>query len=458
MAIQALAENPVDQSNQPMFSKNDLKKLIVPLVIEQALTVTVGMIDTVMVASVGESAVSGVSLVDTINLLLINLFTALASGGAIVAGQYLGRREKANSNHAAKQLCVAILFLSVTIMALAMAFNGPILSLFFGKIEADVMSNARSYFYITALSYPFIALYNAAAALFRGMGNSKVAMINALIMNLLNIIGNATFIYGFQWGAFGAGLSTLISRAIAATVMMWMLRNPKWEISVRSYSLRDIDFGMIKRILRIGIPSGLENSMFQIGRIILTSLVSGMGTVSIAAHAVANSLTGIAVIPGQAIGLAMITVTAQCVGAGEHDQANGHIKYLLKLSQLFMLAINVLIMVCMNPILGLYRLSEASLRYAWQIMLLHGIGAATIWTMSLTLPNALRAAGDAKYTMTVSIFSMWVFRIGCSYLLAYVFDMGVLSVWIAMVVDWAVRGICFTWRWLRGRWKNIILL
>lgn len=441
-----------------LFSRLDLRKLIIPLIIEQALALSVGMIDTVMVANAGAEAVSGVALVETVNILLINLFTALATGGAIVAGQYLGMRDTAAGNRAARQLVIVVTALSLAVMAVCLLLNGPILRVLFGQLSPGVMASARTYFYVTAVSYPFIALFNVAAALFRCMGNTRTAMANALVMNMANIIGNWLFMFDFGMGVFGAALSTLLSRMLAAFSMLWMLRSPRNDIYVRSYSLRRLDLSMIRRILRIGIPNGLENSVFQFGRIIVTGLVAAHGTASIAAHATANSLTGIEVIPGQAIGLALLTVVARCVGAGEYGQAKRYTRQLMGLAYLAMLALNAAMLVVLKPVLGLYSLSGESTELAYSIMLVHGIAATTIWTPSFVLPNALRAAGDVRFPMAVSIASMFIFRIGVSYLLVYTLEMGAISVWLAMVADWAVRSVCFLWRWRSGKWENMTVV
>jgi putative MATE family efflux protein len=437
-----------------MFSEGYLRKLIIPLMIEQALRLTVGTLDIIMVASAGERAVSGVSLVDVINVLVIFLFTALAAGGAIVAGQYLGARDRGNSLHAAKQLVAVTFFVSVFIMAVCLLLNRQILSFFFGNVEEDVMESARIYFYLTALSYPFIAMFNSAGALFRGMGDSKTAMINALIMNGLNIGMNALFIYVMGLGVFGAALATLISRIAAASSMMWMLKNPNLEIFVRSYSLRDTDFLMIKRILRIGIPQCLESCIYQVGRIIMAGLVAVFGTASIAAHAVGTSLTGLEIIPGYALGLAITAVVAQCVGAREYGQAEYYTRYLVKKSYVWMAVLNLSILIIIKPILNLYGLSAETFSMSLQIMLVHGIASMVIWPVSFTLPSAFRAAGDVKYPMYVAIFSMFAFRVGFSFIFAYTLNLGVLSVWLAMVVDWVFRSICFVSRWHSGKWKN----
>ncbi|MGO0907108.1 MATE family efflux transporter [Clostridioides difficile] len=440
---------------QGMFSKRSLRKIVIPLIVEQTLMLSIGMFDTLMVSSAGESAVSGVSIVDTINTLLICLLTALATGGAIVAGQYLGSKDSEKSKLAGKQLLIVSLGISLLFMSVCLIFNGQILSLFFGNIELDVMRNARTYFYITTVSFPFIAIYSSSVALFRAMGDTKTAMVSSFIMNIINIGINALLIYGLGLGVLGAALGTLTARIVGATTTMIILHNPKLPISIRLYPFWNIDFDIVKNILKISIPASLENSIFQIGRIILTSLIAIFGTSAITANAVTGSLINVATIPGQALGLAITTVVAQCVGAKEFEHATLYTKYLLKLSWIYMIVLNIGILLLLKPILGLYNLSDVTLSLTFTIMIIHISGWITIWPMSFALPNAFRAAGDVKYPMMISIFSMIVFRIGCSYLLAYGLGIGVLSVFIAMLMDWTFRSICFFWRWRSGKWKVI---
>lgn len=437
-----------------MFTKQDLRKLIIPLIIEQVLAMTIGMIDTMMVSSCGEAAVSGISLVDTINILLINIFSALATGGAVVASQYIGRKDRNNANKAAKQLIFVTGALAVVIMIVCLLIKRPLLSLIFGKIDETVMSNAQIYFTVSAISYPFIALYNAGAALFRAMGNSKISMYSSIVMNLINIVGNALLIYVFNMGVLGAALATLFSRIVGAVTMLLLLRNEQLAISVRHYSSFKFDFKMIKTILHIGIPNGLENGMFQIGKILVAGIVTSFGTASIAANAVANNIAGLEIIPGAAMGLAIVTVVGQCVGANDYKQAKYYAKYLMKLTFLFMFIVNISIFALGKPILSLYSLSNETMDIAYQLLTLHSIFAILIWPFAFTLPNVFRAANDAKFTMMISIFSMWTFRICSCFYLAYYLDLGVLGVWLAMFLDWAFRAICFIWRWHSEKWMN----
>lgn len=437
-----------------LFSNKDLKRLIIPLVIEQLLAVTVGFADTIMVSSVGEAAVSAVSLVDGINILLINIFAALGTGGAVVAAQFIGQGSHDKARYSAKQLILVTAILSFLIMLVVIAFNASLLHLIFGNVEIDVMKNAEIYFLFSAMSYPFIALYNAGAALFRAVGNSKISMINSAIMNAINIILNAIFIFGFHWGVFGAVFATLIARAIACCVILYMLSRSHNELCVNDYLHWKFDFVYIKKILTIGIPSGLENGMFQFGKILVQSLIATFGTYSIAANAVSNNLAQMQIIPGMAMGLAMVTVVGQCVGARDYDQAKYYIKKLMKMTYLSMLGLIAVLLITTPAILKCYSLSTQTTDLAYQCIFMHGIMAATIWPLSFTFPNALRASNDAKYTMIVSAASMWVFRFCLSYVLGQYLNMGLLGVWVAMFVDWGVRVIFFVWRYYSGKWMN----
>ncbi|MDR0861642.1 MAG: MATE family efflux transporter [Oscillospiraceae bacterium] len=437
-----------------LFTKKDLRKLIIPLVIEQTLGLTVGMFDAIMVSFAGESAMAGVSLVDTIAILLINLFSAFASGGAILVGQFIGAKDDKDASLAARQLVNVSLLISVAITVLCMTLNAQILGLFFGGVNADVMSSARSYFYITTLSYPAVALFNACAALFRGTGNSKTPMVNSLIMNGINIVGNAIFIYGFNMGAFGAGLSTTIARYVAAVTMLVMLRNPKLVISVRSYRFWVLDWPMIRHILRYGVPNGLENSLFQVGKIILAGLVATLGTASIAANSVINNLGGIEVIPGSAMGIALTTVVAQCVGAHEYEQARKYIKQLMLITYAGMIAFSVLMYAASPLLLRVYNLSDETFRLASKIMLIHSIGTALVWTTAFVPASALRAAGDVVYPMVIAIVSMMVCRVGFSYLFVYTTDWAIMSVYAGILIDWTFRSVLYMKRYLSGKWRR----
>ena len=446
----------LDRSNL-LFSRDALIRLIIPLIIEQLLLMTVGMADTVMVTTAGEATVSGVSLVDNINTLIIQIFSALSTGGAVVVAQYLGRQETHSAKTAAKQLLYAMTGISVVLMILALIFRQHILSVIFGQVEPAVMDSALVYFLLTAAAYPFMGIYNAGAALFRAMGNSKVSMINSFIINVINILVNAILIFGFGMGAAGAGIGTLASRIAAAVIIMVMLRHPGLTVQVDDIFHFEFNGSMIRRILFIGIPTGMENGMFQAGKLMVLNLITTFGTSAVAANAIANSISGVINVPGSAMGLAIITVIGRCIGAGDTRQAVHYTKLLVGCSYLSMLIMGSALFFSADFLVTLFNLSPEAMAMASQVLKFCAIANMLFWPMAFTLPNSLRAAGDAVFTMVVSLTTMFVCRVALSYVFAcsWGLGLGLLGVWLAMFCDWIVRAVCFLWRYWRGSWKKI---
>ena len=437
------------------FSRDALVRLIVPLVIEQLLAICIGMADTIMVTSVSESAVSAVSLVDSINILLIQLFSAMATGGAVVAAQYLGRRDQNNACKAAKQLMYSSVLIAMVIGALAVVFCRPLLQLCFGALAPSTMAYCEIYFLLSALSYPALAAYNAGAALLRAMGNSKASMFTSLLMNMTNVIGNAILIYGFKMEVAGAATASLLSRILGAVIMLRMMLNTHAPIHIKRITHPEFDFSMIRLIFRQGIPNGLENSMFQIGKLLVAGIVALFGESIIAANAIGNTMTTFFQLPGSAIGLAMVTVVGQCIGAKDYEAVKKYTKKLMLITYGVVWAMTLLMLLFSKQILSFYSLSEETTTMTMEVFIVHGICAVIVWPLAFALPNALRAANDVRFTMIVSLLSMWIFRIGFSYILAIYFNMGILGTWIAMCIDWFCRGACFVIRFARGKWKNI---
>lgn len=438
---------------KPLFSNQYLRRLIAPLVLEQTLAITVGLADTMMISAVGEAAVSGVSLVDMINNLLISVLAALATGGAVVCSQLLGARRRQDACRAANQLCYTAVLGGVIVMVLVGALCRPLLRLLFGSIAPDVMENAVTYMLISALAFPFLALYNACAALFRSMGNSRVTLRVSILMNIINVAGNALCVMVLKMGVAGVAIPSLVSRATAALILWVLLRRGNGDIQLIREKLR-LDKAMISRILYIGIPSGIENGIFQLGRVLVVSVISTFGTVQIAANGVANGLDGVSVIMGQAMGLAMITVIGQCVGAGDEAQVRYYTKKLMKITYIGQSCVVAVLMILLQPILSLYGLSEETRRLTAALVRIHGLVGMVLWPMAFVLPNMLRACNDVRFTMVVSIGSMFVFRIMFSWILGRHLGWGVVGVWVAMVIDWVCRVCFFVGRYLRGDWRK----
>ncbi len=437
-----------------LFDNKALMTLILPLIVEQLLATLVGMADSIMIASVGEAAVSGVSLVDSVMILLFNIFSALATGGAVVAGQYIGQQKIKEANEAAVQLLYFTTFIATVIMAICYLCKPFILNTVFGHIAPDVKAHANTYLMIVLLAVPFMSIYCGGAAIFRVMGNSKVSMKVSMIMNIINVSGNALLIYGFHRGTEGVAIPTLVSRIVASALMIWLLTDERYLLHLPKKLRYRPDGSLIKKILYIGVPNGMENSMFQLGKIIVLSLVSTFGTSAIAANAVANTVAGFHVLPGMAISLAVTTVVSQCIGAGDEQQAEYYAKKLLLITYVCIFVTVGVITLALPLILKLYNLTAETAAEATRILIFHGICACLIWPVAFTLPSVFRAAGDVKYAMTVSIASMWIFRILCSYIIAKYMKVGVFGVWVAMIIDWIARAIAFGYRFVSGRWKG----
>ena len=437
-----------------LFSNHDLWILIFPLVIELALKLIVGLIDSVMVSSVGEAAVSGVSLMDSIMQLLIYIFAAMASGGAVVAGQYLGAKVHKKANQAAGELMWLNALLSVVIMAVMLLVSDWMLTHVFGQIEQDVYENAKGYFGIVLLSVPAIAMLEAGTAIFRTMGNSKTTMKISLLMKVMNAIGNAILIYGCSMGTRGAALSTLVSRWTAAILVVCLLLNPERQLSLERSWRHHFDWQMSKSIMTMGVPGGVENGVFQLGKIVILGLVATFGTAAITANAVSQTLASLEMIPGSAIQLAIVTVIARCIGAGDYEQTEYFNKKLLKISYVTVLIWSVVLVLGQPLILKFYNLSEETTRLTFAMFRWHALGAVLIWPLSFDLPASLRATGDVRFPMFLSIFSMWVFRFGGAYLLSGPLGFGAVGVWMSMAfLDWGFRALCFSVRWKSGKWK-----
>lgn len=436
------------------FDRRYLINLVFPLVIEQILAVTVGMADMIMVSGAGEAAVSGVSLVNTISNVLIYVFQALATGGAVVAAQALGAKKKEMASMVANQLILICAISGLVIVLGSLTLNKQILHLIYGRVEQDVMDNAITYFYLIGLSFPFQSIFFGAVALFRAMGNTRMSMYTSAIMNLINIVGNAVFVFGCGMGIAGVGLATLISRIVACIIVVLALRDEKYELHINKKLRLGYHPNVIGKILRIGLPSGIDNSMFQIGKLFTQSLISSFGTASIAANATASTIELLATIPAVAMNNALTTVVGQCVGAGDYTSVKKYSTKMIKWAYFMLWGLNLVIILAAPIIAGWYNLMPESNEMAIQLIVYHSACCMILWPAAFSLPNILRAAGDVKFVMISSIAIMWVFRIALSYLIGGYMGVGVLGVWIAMTIDWLVRAIVNIWRLKSGKWMK----
>lgn len=441
-------------SEKKLFTNKNLFKLFLPLIIEQFLEYLVGLVDSIMVAHVGEASVSGVSLVDFVMALLISIFSALSTGGAVIAGQYLGKKQINEAKEASNQLVWFTGIISFVIMILIYIGKSFILNGLFGNISDEVKREADTYLTITAISIPFLALYNAGAAIFRTMGNSKLPMKIMLAMNIAHAVGNAILIYGFHFGIEGVAIPTLISRILAAIIIIVMALNTKNIVHINKSFKYKFNLLMIKKILGIGIPYGLENGLFFFGRIIVLGLVASFGTASIAANAVSGTIVMFQVLPGMAIGLGLTVIIARCVGAGEIEQAKYYTKKVLKIVYITQLVSCAIVLALLPNILNIYHLSESATLMAYKNVWWHGVVMVLIWPLAYTLPITFRASGDAKFPMIVGVLAMFLCRIAMAYLLCNHFNMGMFGTWVAMFIDWIVKSILFVQRYTNEKWTR----
>ena len=437
-----------------LFTNQQLLALLWPLIIEQALGVLVGMADTVMVSSVGEAAISGVSLVDMINQLIITVFGALATGGAVVTSQHLGAKRPEEAARSAGQLVGLSGILGTAVAVFCLVTRTAQLRLFFGTISEDVMQACLIYFTITALSFPFLALYNAGAAIFRSTGNSAVSMKVSVLVNAINFCGNALCVFVLRMGVAGVAVPTLVSRAVGAVIILSLAARRDYTLRITPRTVTRLEGRTVKGILYIGIPSAFENSLFQLGRVLVVSMISLFGTVHISANAVANNLDAVGAIIGQAMGLAVITVVGRCVGAQDMQQVVYYTKKLMLWDYIAQGIANAAVILSLGVVLNMYTLSPETRSLAAELVIIHCAMGILIWPAAFVLPNALRAANDVKFTMVASVVSMLVWRLAFSWILCVNMGWGAVGVWWAMVIDWVCRSICFVGRFVSGVWKK----
>ena len=428
--------------------------LLIPVVLEQLLNSIMGTADTMMVSNVGSAAISAVSVVDSINVLVIQAFSALAAGGAIVCAQYIGQRNKEKANESARQVLFIITAISVAVSLICLVLQKPLLSLIFGSVEPAVMRASETYFFYTALSFPFIAAYDSAASIFRAQDNTKGPMIISMISNVMNIAGNAVMIWVFHMGVAGAALSTLISRIFCAVVVIIQLRKERegQEIVVRDYFKIRPDWSMIRRILGLGIPSGIENSMFQLGKLAIQSTVSTLGTAAIAAQAMTNILENLNGIAAIGVGVGLMTIVGQCLGAGRQDEAVYYIKKLCVIAEVIIIISCLGVFALTKPITILGGMEKESADMCFHMVMWITIVKPLVWIMAFIPGYGLRAAGDVKFSMIVSCCTMWACRFCLCVFLIRVMGFGPMGVWIGMFADWTLRGIIFTWRFHSRKW------
>ena len=439
---------------KPMFSNKDLKNLIVPLFLEQLLMALVGIADVFVIGFVGEAAVSGVSLVNSFNTIFLNLFTALASGGAVVISQYIGHKDKEHAGQAASQLLTASVILSVAISVVILLTNASLMRLMFGKVDADVMDACVTYLRISAYSYPALAIYNAGAALYRSFGKTSTTMYISILANIINVIGNCIGVFGLHAGVVGVAVPSLVSRCFSAVVITILCFSAKNPVSYLGSLIMKLDVSLQKKILRIAVPNGVESGVFQLVKVALSSVVALFGTYQIAANGVAQSIWSLAALVCVTMGPVFITVIGQCMGAGDIEQAEMYFRKLTKITLVFAIAWNALIFAVTPVFMSFYALEDQTKRLVILLVLIHNIFNAVAFTFADPLGKGLRATGDVKFTTATSLFTTIGVRLIFSMIFGIWLNLGVIGIAFAMCLDWSVRGIIFWWRFKQGKWKT----
>ena len=441
----------IDQKNI-LFDNRALWWLLLPIVIEQILNSFMGMADTMMVSTVGSEALSAVALVDSINNLVIQIFSAMAAGAVIICSQYIGSGNIKESNRAAGQVVLTVLVISLLITLVCMIGGERLLRLIFGTVEDSVMKNALVYFIITVISYPFLALFSAGAAFYRASGDSKLPTKVSVVSNFINIIGNALFIYGFQWGVAGAALATLVSRVFCTVLIFYCLRKPKQTIVIKDYFKMRPDIPLILTIMAIGVPSGIENGMFQFGKLAIASTVSTMGTVAISAQAMADILEMVNGIFSNSVGIGLMTVVGQCIGAHRIEEAKYYIVKLMGIAWIGVLVSCLLVFAVTKPVTWLSGMEPEAAEMCFDMVAAMTIVKPLLWVGAFGIPYGLRAAGDVRFSMIVSVGTMWVCRVAFGIFLVKTFQLGLMAVWIGIFTAWFVRAAVYTIRFLSGKW------
>ena len=439
-----------------LFTNRQLVALMWPLMLEQLLAITVGLADSLMVATVGDAAISAVSLVDSISNLRIYIFSAMATGGAAGAGQYIGLKQKGDACSAGQQLVALLAAVSIFFVALLYLFRTQILTVMFGHIEPDVMAATNTYYLYVMASIPGIALYNGGAALWRTMGRSDVSLKVSLLMNGINVAGNAILIFGVGMDVAGVAIPTLVSRTVAAVVILALLFDEKLMLHLSDVRGFRVNARLMRNIFYIGVPSGVDNGMFHLGRLVLFSLISTFGTASMVANAIGNTISNFNCFAGSAINLGLAAVVSQCVGAGEYEQARAYFRKIMKWTYAIMAAVNLLILALLPLIMRIYNVSPEAERLTVIVSMIHTLSSVVLWLPAFMLPSFLRAAGDAKFTMLASMTTMWLVRVLMAYVLGKYMGYGVVGVWFAhAVLDWVARSVIFFLRYRGGKWTKM---
>jgi putative MATE family efflux protein len=441
-------------SEPKLFTPKSIKKLLMPLIFEQFMIVLVGLVDTMLLSGISESALAAFSLVDSINQLLMQVFMVIGAGGSIIAAQYLGNQDRKSAENTATQTFIMVLGVSVVIALPAIFLNGSLLRLIYPKVSTGIMDYSRQYFLLTAISYPAQAIYSGGTGMLYAQGYSRLSMLTSVVMNAAKILLNYILIYMFHMEISGAGLATIISRIIGAFMVTRFLLNQQAPIH---YSL-PLKLGFrradSRRIISVALPSGMENIIFLACKLVIGMLIAGYSGAMIAASAASNTISTYISIPANAINLATITIVSQCVGANRNEEAKQATVKLQIATYASLLLTCALVAIFINPIISMLNLSPEAVAHTRQMILVYSLISVFLWAPSFGLPNSLRAAGDNRFVMYAAVLSVIFFRTLGSFILGDMLGLQIQGIWYAMYLDWAARAVFFLWRFKSGKWMQ----
>lgn len=426
--------------------------IIIPIFVDSAFIVLMSLMSTAMISSSGVAAVSAVSMVDSINMFIINLFVAIATGGTVIVAQYKGSGNQEMVSKAASQAISAVAIVSIVISVFVMLFHTSALSLLFGNADADVLHNAKIFLIGSCISYPFIAIYQAVTGVLRGVSETKACLLLSLILNLSYFGLNIVLIKLFDMGVIGLSISLILARVLGmAASLIYLLRyNQSLRFKI-SNALR-VNFSILKKIMFIGIPFAAEQMFFNGGKLLTQTFIVQLGTLAITVNAISNSLSMLFQIGGTALSVAVVTVVGQCIGRKNIEDARKFIKSFMLLSTVFFVLITAIILPFFPLLVSIYSPPKEIIPAIFALILLLSIAQPFLWSLSFVMPSALRAAGDSKFTSVTSLLSMWLFRIILGYILGITLQFGLMGVWLAMVAEWGIRGVIFAWRFKGDKW------
>lgn len=426
--------------------------LIIPIFIDSAFIVLISILNTAMISSSGVAAVSAVSVVDSLNIFIVSVFIAIATGGTVIVAQYFGGRNPEQASRAASQAISAIAVISISLCILIILFHSQLLQLLFGSADADVLANAKLFLIGSSISYPFFAIYQSIVGVLRGVSETKACLFLSVILNLTYFVLNILFITVMDLGVLGLAISYIVARVLGASIAVFYLFKMCHTLNVKLKDVFKPQLALLKKIMFIGLPFAAEQLFFNGGKLLTQTFIVQLGTLSITVNAISNSLSLLFQVGGSTLSVAIVTVVGQCIGRREIDDARKFIRSFLWLSCAFFVVITAVLLAIFPSLVGLYNPPSEIVPDIFQLIIIISVAQPLFWSLSFILPSAMRAAGDSTFISIVSLLTMWLFRVILGYILGITLQFGLVGVWIAMVAEWGIRGAVFYMRFRGDKW------